>query len=95
LCRRDSRTEYHSSMVLETEIARYNELLPELLASSAGKFAVIKGNDLVGVFDDIDAGYSAALEKYGVTNFLLRPIRAKEPVLDLTNLHYGLIRVRV
>jgi hypothetical protein len=79
-------------MALETEIARYNELLPELLASSEGKFAVIKGRELIGVFDDIDEGYRAALDKYGVTSFLLRPIRPVQPTLDLRNLHLGLIR---
>jgi hypothetical protein len=82
-------------MALEIEIERYKELLPELLQSSEGKFAVIKGRDLIGVFDDMDEGYRAALDKYGVTNFLLRPVRAVEPTLDLTNLHLGLIRVRV
>jgi hypothetical protein len=82
-------------MALEIEIERYKELLPELLPSSEGKFAVIKGRDLIGVFDDMDEGYRAALDKYGVTHFLLRPIRAVEPMLDLTNLHLGLIRGRL
>ena len=80
-------------MSLEVEIARYNELLPELLQTSAGKFAVIKGRDLIGVFDDMDEGYGAALDKYGVTSFLLRPIRAVQPIVDLRNLHLGIIRV--
>ena len=91
--RRGSRA-YHLAMALETEIARYNELLPELLATSEGKYAVIKGREFLGVFESSDAGYTAALEKYGITDFLLRPIRAKQPVLDLTNLHFGIIRVR-
>jgi hypothetical protein len=82
-------------MALETEIALYNELLPELLKSSAGKFVVIKGNELLGVFDDDDEAYGAGLERFGVTSFLLQPVRAVEPVYDLTNLRLGLIRVRV
>ncbi len=79
-------------MALEAEIELYNELLPELLRTSEGKFAVIKGRDLIGVFDDMDVGYRAALDKYGITNFLLRPVRAVEPKLDLTRLHLGLVR---
>ena len=82
-------------MALETEIALYNELLPSLLESSMGKYVAIKGGDLIGVFDDMDTGYRAALDKYGVTNFLLRPVRAEEPVLDMRNLHFGIIRGRV
>jgi len=82
-------------MALETEIALYNELLPSLLESSMGKYVAIKGNDLIGVFDDMDMGYRAALDKYGVTNFLLRPVRAEEPILDMRNLQFGIVRVRV
>lgn len=86
------RPEYSDAMALETEIERYNELLPELLPANEGKFAVIKGRDLIGVFDDMDVGYRAALDKYGITNFLLRPIRAVQPTVDLRNLHLGLVR---
>ena len=82
-------------MSLETEIALYNQLLPSLLESSAGKYVAIKGNDLIGVFDDMDVGYRATLDKYGMTNFLLRPVRAEEPVLDMRNLHFGIVRGRV
>ena len=82
-------------MALETEIALYNELLPRLLESSLGKYVAIKGNDLIGVFDDMNEGYRAALAKDGVTNFLLRPVRPKEPVLDATNIQFGIVRVRV
>jgi len=82
-------------MALETEIALYNELLPRLLESSLGKYVAIKGNDLIGVFDDMNEGYRAALDKYGVMNFLLRPVRPKEPVLDATNIQFGIVRVRV
>jgi len=82
-------------MALETEIALYNQLLPKLLESSMGKYVAIKGNDLIGVFDDMNVAYRAALDKYGVTNFLLRPVRPDEPVLDLTNLQFGIVRVQV
>jgi len=63
-------------MGLETEIARYEELLPELLRQyGEGKYAVICGRDLVGVFDTSDEGYTAGLETVGIAApFLLRPI---------------------
>jgi len=81
-------------MALETEIARYNELLPELLKSSLGKIAVIKDRDFLGVFDTMDDAYKVLLPKYGFVQCLMRPVRAQEPVVDLTNLHLGLIRVQ-
>jgi hypothetical protein len=80
-------------MALETEIARYNELLPELLGTSLGKYVAIKGDDFVGVFDDMDEGYRAVLNKYGVTNFLLRPVRAFEPIWDMRYVPARAIRV--
>jgi hypothetical protein len=81
-------------MALETEIALYNELLPELLKSSLGKIAVIKGRDFLGVYDNMDDAYGVLLPKYGFVPCLMRPVRAKEPVIDLRNLHLGLIRVQ-
>jgi hypothetical protein len=66
-------------MALETEIARYNELLPELLASGEGKYAVICGRDLVGVFDTNDAAYRAGLDRVGVNPFLLRQVLRVQP----------------
>jgi hypothetical protein len=81
-------------MALETEIALYNELLPGLLESSQGKIAVIKERDFLGVFDTMDEAYGALLPRYGFVQCLMRPVRAKEPVVDLTNLHLGLIRVQ-
>ncbi len=70
-------------MALETEIATYNELLPNLLASGEGRFAVIVGKKLVGIFDSNDAGYSAGLEAVGLSPFLLRKIQRTQPVAFL------------
>ncbi len=82
-------------MALDVEIDRYNELLPELLEQGEGKYAVIKDRELLGVFDSSSTAYKAGLERYGFVSFLLRPIRAVEPELDLTYLHLGLIRGEV
>lgn len=81
-------------MALETEIARYEELLPELLKSSEGKIAVIKGRDLLGTFNSMNEAYETLLPKYGFEQWLMRPIEARRPIYDLTNLHFGLISVK-
>ena len=73
----------NNRMLFEIEIARYNELLPQLLQSSKGKFVIIKGRELLGVFDSNDEAYGAGLDAYGVVSFLLRPEREREPVLTL------------
>ena len=73
-------------MAFETEKAHYQELLPELLKTHKGEFAVFKGTDFLGVFSSNDDAYTAALEKYGITSFLLQPIRAEEPIYYLPNI---------
>ncbi len=73
-------------MALETEIARYNELLPELLATSEGKWAVVAGKELVGLFESNDAGYAAGLERVGVSPFLLRQVLRARPVIWMPTL---------
>jgi len=70
-------------MALETEIARYEELLPELLAAGEGQYAVICGRDLVGVFETYDNAYTAGLERVGLASFLLRKILRVQPTVWL------------
>ena len=73
-------------MAFETEKAHYQKLLPELLKTDEGRFAVFKGEDFLGVFSSDDEAYNAALHRYGITSFLLQPIREFEPIGRLTNL---------
>ncbi|HEY5048226.1 MAG TPA: hypothetical protein VII49_09420 [Rhizomicrobium sp.] len=65
--------------VLELELATYKRLLPSLLKDE-GKYAVIKGEALIGIFDS----YSDALaEGYKVAKlkpFLVKKIAATETV---------------
>lgn len=61
------------------ELTTYEEHLPELL-DSEGKFVLILGKEVSGPFgsygDALDAGY----EKYGLKPFLVKQIRAAEPI---------------
>jgi hypothetical protein len=86
---------YSELMAFEVEIEHYNELLPELLESSEGKFVVIKGRELLGVFDSNDDAYGAGLDAYGLTSFLLRPIRKTQPVFSIPALQLGILRGRI
>ncbi len=48
-------------MALEQEIATYNAQLPKLLPDNNGKFVLIQGNDVAGIYstyeDAIQVGY--------------------------------------
>jgi hypothetical protein len=82
-------------MAFEVEIDRYDELLPELLQSSHGKFVVIKDRELLGIFDSNDDAYEAGLNRYGLTGFLLRPVREKQQVVSLPALQLGILHGRI
>ena len=58
--------------------------LPCLLAEGhEGKFALLKGKEVIGVFDTWEAGRRAGLEKYLMQCFLVQPIRTWEPLLRI------------
>ncbi len=66
-------------MALEREIDAYSRLLPELLAKGlTGKFALVLGEDLIGVYgthgEALTAGYGRTLTE----SFLVKKIVANE-----------------
>lgn len=58
---------------LERETATFNAKLPELVGNSLGKFVLIKGDAIVGVYDT----YADAL-KIGYERFKLEPFMVKQ-----------------
>jgi len=82
-------------MAFEAEIELYDELLPELLQSSKGKFVVIKERELLGVFDSNDEAYEAGLDRWGLTGFLLRPVRETQQVMSIPALQLGILHGRI
>lgn len=54
-------------MALEREKAAYRRLLPDLLAGGHhGRFALIKGYDLVGVWDSASDALEAGRDRFGL-----------------------------
>lgn len=62
---------------LEQEIETYKEHLPSLLLEE-GKFALIHGKELVGLFDTYADALSAGYERFGTGQFLVKQIQAIE-----------------
>ncbi len=61
-------------MVLEKEIHRYEKMREELERLYNGKYVVLRGDTLLGIFDDLDSAAQAAIEKYGRGPYLIRQI---------------------
>jgi len=64
---------------LEQEIATYNRLLPELLAQE-GKYVLIKGAELAGVFDSYRDALAAGYQRFKLDSFLVKQITSAEHV---------------
>jgi hypothetical protein len=62
---------------LEQEIETCKEHLPSLLLEE-GKFALIHGKELVGLFDTYTDALSAGYERFGTGRFLVKQIQAIE-----------------
>lgn len=68
---------------LDQEIKTYTNKLPELL-SSAGKFVVIKNDEIKGIFDTYNDGLKFAYKEFGLQKFLIKKISPSEQVSFFT-----------
>jgi len=66
-------------MFLEKERATYQRELPVLLKDE-GKFVLIHGEDIAGLFETEEEAVEAGDNRFGLEPFLVHQIREKEPV---------------
>lgn len=65
-------------LLLKREINTYRRELPRLLAEGEeGKFVLIKGDQVIGVWDTFDDAYQAGSLLYGLDVFLAQPIESR------------------
>ena len=65
------------SMALETELATYHAKLPELKADE-GKFVLIHGSEVAGIFTSWDDALKIGYEKFKLDPFLVKQIQMIE-----------------
>lgn len=68
-----------SNMALEKEIETYNRELAKL-TDQEGKFVVIQGETIVGVYVSYEDALKVAYEKCGLKPFLVKKIQSVEQV---------------
>ncbi len=66
---------------LDEEIRAFKRMLPELLSSDLGKFALIHNGKLIGTFTSKEDALKYGLEKIGNEEFLIREITQLEEPL--------------
>jgi hypothetical protein len=69
---------------LKAEIETYNRNKQRLVAQGDGKFVVIQGCDIAGVWDTYEDALQAGYEKFGLTPFLVKQIEAFERLRCIT-----------
>lgn len=69
-------------MQLDTEMATYRRLKPELLADpdKVGKYVLIKGEELLGVYPTREESLEQGYERYLFEAFMVKQIVEVEPV---------------
>lgn len=70
----------NKAMALKNELKFYETNKAEYLKHYEGKYALIKGNELVGTFDSEEHAFNAGVDKFGVQPFLIKQICEKEKV---------------
>ena len=69
--------------IFEKELATYNEKLSEL-QRDAGKFALIKGDKIEGIFDTYADALKVGYERFKLERFLVKQISTTEQILHFT-----------
>ncbi len=72
----DTETTEHRA--LEQELATYEAHRTELLGHAAGRFALVHGSDVIGVFDTKPDAIASGYKQFGNAPFLVREIVAVE-----------------
>lgn len=66
-------------MTLAEERAAFDAQLDALRERSPGKFALVRGGEVVGTFDDFQTAYAKGLDTYGVDETFLIAEIVKAP----------------
>ena len=71
---------------LQTEIDTFERLLPKLLVEHDGKFAVIKGEELIETFDSYEDALKCGYAKFGLETFFVKKIAPADQVAFFTRM---------
>jgi len=76
---------YLMSGVLEVEIKTYESHRDELIGTNSGKFVLIKGEKVIGIFDTQLDAINAGYERFGNVPFLVKQIMQVEVPHNFTS----------
>ena len=65
------------------------------LDQHSGKYALVKGRKLIGVFDTDAAAYAEGIKRFGNVSMLIARIQPQESVVWIPSLQLGLLNARI
>ena len=80
---------------LDEELATFERMKAELLKTHSGKFALIKGEQFIGAFDNPTNAYAEGIKQFGQAAFLIKRISEQEEVYRNQALQLGLMNARL
>lgn len=76
---------HEKKSLLEKELKTFDEEKEALLKTSVGKYALLKGKELINVFESQNDAIKAGIEKFGNEPFLVKKIEEIEQKLNFTS----------
>jgi hypothetical protein len=75
-------------VMFDIETKTFNEKLPELLVSDNGKYVVIKGSNIEGIFTSQDDALKCGYSKFKKEPFFMQQILPFQIIQDFANNHF-------
>jgi len=79
------------SMALEQELKFFAENKTKLTKAHFGKFVLVKGSELIGVFDNAETALTEGAKRFGTESFLVRQLNPEEKDIYIPALALGLL----
>jgi len=77
--------------VLEKELKFFDQHKAEWVKAHLGKFVLVKGDELFGVFDSAETAISEGARQFGTDSFLVRKVTAADEEIRIPALTLGLL----
>lgn len=78
-------------MELQQELDYYRSIKIDLIRHHKGKFALIKGSELVNTFTTWDEAFNAGIERFGNVSFLIKLVQEEDEKIQVPALVVGAI----
>jgi len=81
--------------VLSEERSYYEESLPDWLTKYAGRVVLVKGRELIGVYNTDEEALTVGAQKFGLTPFLVRRVEPVRQEVSIPALTLGILRADI